>query len=498
MAFLVDKQELHEGLIIFRRSDVGHRNWYCRVKIPNADRYKTLSLKTSDINEAKKMAFREVVVIETRLADGTAIFNRPFREVGREYLLEQERRAKRGEVSPRRIRIIRNILEGALEDYVGSTQVHLIGEELWEGYPAWRRENGAGRNARNGVREVSDELAATLAAKEVATREKARTALAARGWRMSRLPKRNKKDAEAPEAQAEPERPKLIPFVSDTTIKLEISVFGAVMSYAVKKRYRPASDHFDNRPKLKIVRRDEFTLEEYRALHTSGRSWIKKATTSASAWYRTVTYNFILIMCNTGMRPSEAKNLRWRDLRPAKDREGREIVVLYVHGKGKERKLVAPKSVGDYFNRIREIAKAAGPDDPIFTTISGNPAKTLYSDMVEKLLKKSNLHLGSSGMQRSTYSFRHTYATFRLGEGVDVYFLAEQMGTSVKMIEDHYGHVNTVKHADRVLQGMGGWDPVETETDDAAAADATRIKQAQPKPAKGKRGKASKAAPAPA
>jgi hypothetical protein len=45
-----------------------------------------------------------------------------------------------------------------------------------------------------------------------------------------------------------------------------------------------------------------------------------------------------------------------------------------------------------------------------------------------------------------------------LQEGVDVYFLAEQMGTSVHMIESHYGHVNTIKHADRVLQGMTGWD----------------------------------------
>jgi hypothetical protein len=47
-----------------------------------------------------------------------------------------------------------------------------------------------------------------------------------------------------------------------------------------------------------------------------------------------------------------------------------------------------------------------------------------------------------------------------LSEGVDVYFLAQQMGTSVKMIEDHYGHVNAVKHADRVLHGMGSWEPV--------------------------------------
>ena len=65
----------------------------------------------------------------------------------------------------------------------------------------------------------------------------------------------------------------------------------------------------------------------------------------------------ILIACNTGMRPAEMKNLRWRDIMPAKDREGREIVILFVQGKGKSRKLVAPKNVGDYLERIRQSPK---------------------------------------------------------------------------------------------------------------------------------------------
>jgi hypothetical protein len=47
-----------------------------------------------------------------------------------------------------------------------------------------------------------------------------------------------------------------------------------------------------------------------------------------------------------------------------------------------------------------------------------------------------------------------------LTEGVDGYFLAKQMGTSVKMIEDHYGHVTPVKNANGILQGLPGWDPI--------------------------------------
>ena len=53
MAFLTDIEELKTGLIIFRRADVQHHNWYCRIKIPQENRYKTISLKTNDLREAR-------------------------------------------------------------------------------------------------------------------------------------------------------------------------------------------------------------------------------------------------------------------------------------------------------------------------------------------------------------------------------------------------------------------------------------------------------------
>jgi integrase len=59
------------------------------------------------------------------------------------------------------------------------------------------------------------------------------------------------------------------------------------------------------------------------------------------------------------MRPSEAKNLRWRDVSIRKDREGRDVAVLWVSGKGKARELVAPASVAEYIEHIRTIAKAS-------------------------------------------------------------------------------------------------------------------------------------------
>ena len=452
MAFVTDKTEIKPGLILFRRGDVDHRMWYCRMKIPKADRYKTVSLKTTDLEVARERAFDQDADIRFRLKHDVPVFNHPFREVAREYLLTQEARATRGEISAARPKKVRAVLDGTLDRYVGSIQVHLIGDELWGGYLAWRRENGAGRNRRNGVREVSDEIAKTLADHEAERRTKVQHTL---GIRILKP------------IEVKPSEERVVPFISDSTIRFEMSIFGAVMNYAIKKHYVPASQRFDERPKLKSMRRDEFTLEEYRKLHTVGRKWIGEAEKPSSIWYRTVTYNMILIACNTGMRPAEMKNLRWRDIMPAKDREGREIVVLFVQGKGKSRKLVAPKSVGDYLERIRATSKATELNDRVFTNVMGKPAKTLYSRLISDLLGEANLREGTQGVPRSTYCFRHTYATLRLQEGVDVYFLAEQMGTSVQMIEQHYGHVNTIKHADRVLQGMAGWELPQPHADDA-------------------------------
>ncbi len=473
---MTDKEELKPGLIIFRRADVDHRNWYCRVKLPKADRYKTISLKTSDINAAREAAFDQDADVRFRLKHDVPVFTTPSAAVAKEYLATQEARAKRGEISKDRPKKLKAVIDGALEDYVGSTQAHLIGGRTLgrlSGLAARerRRPQQAQRRARN-LRREGGRVG------------RPRRRLARQGDGDARLP-------QAPPAApaAAPAESRTVAFISDATIRFEMSIFGAVMNHAIKKRYVPASQRFDDRPKLKTMRRDEFTLEEYRHLHTVARSWVKEAIRPSSTWYRTVAYNFILIMCNTGMRPSEAKNLRWRDITTGTDREGRELVVLFVQGKGKSRKLVAPKSVGDYFERVREATRqyrreAAKegeaipevefrPEGRVFTTITGEPAKSLYQAMIEDLLIKAKLREGASGVPRSTYCFRHTYATFRLAEGVDVYFLAEQMGTSVKMIEEHYGHVNTVKHADLVLQGMGGWDP-GAAVDEAKAANTAR------------------------
>ncbi|MGB7137086.1 MAG: hypothetical protein WBD46_17490, partial [Acidobacteriaceae bacterium] len=62
------------------------------------------------IEVARERAFDQDADIRFRLKHDVPVFNHPFREVGREYLLMQEARARRGEISAARPRKVRAIV----------------------------------------------------------------------------------------------------------------------------------------------------------------------------------------------------------------------------------------------------------------------------------------------------------------------------------------------------------------------------------------------------
>ena len=425
---------------------------------PQQDRYKTVSLKTADIDAARERAFDQDADVRFRIKHDVPVFNHPFSQVAKDYVELQKQRVEAGQIAPHRVRVVESVIRAQLNPYVGSIQITLIGQDRWLNYPLWRQKTW-----REKVEREKDER----------NKNEQQETQPHQGQRPN-----NSQQAE----EAHKERPAR---VSDASVRTEMEVFRSIMRYAAGKKYIPETHIFRGKISLDKVRREEFTPDEYRKLHTFARGWIKKARTPSQTWYRTIAYNFVLIMCNTGMRPTEAKNLRWRNVSIRTDRQGRKFVVLNVRGKKKHRDLVAASNVGDYLERIRAIAKATGPDDFVFTTIKGKRAGLLYRVPLETLLTESGLRVSSSGSRRSTYCFRHTYATFRLSEGLDVYSLANQMGTSVKMIEEHYGHITPVKNAERILQGMPGWEPITAAPQ--IAEEAGRVDAATAKPQAAKR-----------
>ena len=110
-----------------------------------------------------------------------------------------------------------------------------------------------------------------------------------------------------------------------------------------------------------------------------------------------------------------------------------------------ERDVVCQPGTEVYLESQRKRGYYTKPDDLIFCHEDGNPIK--YLKGFNNLLKAAGMELDGQQRKRTIYCLRHTYATQRLENGTNVYWLKQNMGTSVAMIEKHYGQT-------RVLAGI--------------------------------------------
>jgi len=72
---------------------------------------------------------------------------------------------------------------------------------------------------------------------------------------------------------------------------------------------------------------------------------------------------------------------------------------------------------------------------------------TDHKRQFNRILEELNLKFDREGNRRTLYSLRHSYISFRLLEGADIYQIAKNCRTSVEMIEKHYA-VHLKNHLD--------------------------------------------------
>jgi integrase len=178
---------------------------------------------------------------------------------------------------------------------------------------------------------------------------------------------------------------------------------------------------------------------------------------------------YILILGNTGIRVGEARRLRWRDVSATKTLTGEIRMVFTVRGKTGEREVVCNEGVDRCLcelsaYRAEELGKDLDPDEYVFCHQSG-AAIGSFKKGFERTLRDAGVLYGSDGKKRVPYSLRHTYATMRISEGVSVFQLAANMGTSVEMIEGFYGkkRVRDPKMATEITKGSNYGLKTETE-----------------------------------
>lgn len=180
----------------------------------------------------------------------------------------------------------------------------------------------------------------------------------------------------------------------------------------------------------KIARRSWFSPDEYKALYTATRKNAQKAIGTQSAFSAAQLHDKILFLANTGLRPDEANNLQYRDIQIVKDEwSNDEILEIDVRGKRGVGYCKSMPGAVMPFSRMVE-RNEPNPTDSVFATD--------HKKQFNRILEELELKFDRDGNRRTLYSLRHSYISFRLLEGADIYQIAKNCRTSVEMIEKHY------------------------------------------------------------
>ncbi len=246
-----------------------------------------------------------------------------------------------------------------------------------------------------------------------------------------------------------------------STVTTHISAFNRVFDCAIERGWIAAAQV----PKMKNngekgVAREALSLSEYKSLTSFMPKWAQKGHTAKTREMRELLRDYVLILVNTGMRHgTETKDLKWRDIEwITKNKE--QYLQITVTGKIGKRELIANHSTETYLQRIQQrqsnianlefdtLLKRRLNED-VFKLRNGETTANLRQTF-KNLMRDSGLDADRDTKQKRTlYSLRHTYAHLALlKDKMDVYTLAKQMGTSVKMIEQHYGHLQPSQKAD--------------------------------------------------
>jgi integrase len=254
------------------------------------------------------------------------------------------------------------------------------------------------------------------------------------------------------------QKPLIVP--SQAVINMHNVALNRVFDEALIRGFITKSQvpHLENKG-ITSNRRPSFLLKEYKLILVKMRAWIKQARKGNELYMRSMLYNYVLVLANTGIRAgTEAMNLKWQHI-GFEEVNGQRMLTMYVKGKTqKGRTIYVPSAVARFLNRIQllddELAKLSFEelinkqlDKYIFRDkeIKDEDAQTRYGKIFNRFLQLENVNLlkdKDSNDDRTLYSLRHFYATKMIVKGeVTETQLAKHMGTSTTMINKHYEHL---------------------------------------------------------
>ena len=184
--------------------------------------------------------------------------------------------------------------------------------------------------------------------------------------------------------------------------------------------------------------RPAFELSEFRTLWRVLCKRIKKARDARIKRSRELLRHYVLVIANSGLRPGEANDLNVRDVHPFKDEKGRSNYRFVVRGKTGERDVIIRAAAAKRIDKFLTKRRAENPAGRLLSMPDESRIVTMI-DQLDAALREVGLQRNSFGEKYSIYSFRHFYAVNALRNGIGVFEVARNMGTSVQIIQEYYG-----------------------------------------------------------
>lgn len=408
-------------VILYHRPDVKvDPKWQCRISIDGSTGYKRFSTKTSNQNDAERIALDKYFELQNKVSKGGGLNGKTVRQAFEEWVLYLP--------TSQRDRSVQNIEKNTIEVVENSIVAFAKNKRLDELRTS----------------DIQDMMA----------------------WRFSN--KMYEKSFEK-QGHSAPTSGKDVNRYSVSTLRSYRGAINQFFNYCRDREYITQDFNFDI-PKDKPNPRPEFSLKDWQKLTNFMRTWVKEVldykggkSYLSPRVYRERFYlqHYILILGNTGIRVGEARGLRWVDLDNVILPTGEERLLLSVDGKTGKRDTVANAGSERYFKRLFEFrleelevdTENFDRNEYIFCHKDGSSIGS-YKSGYKSLLDKIDLRITKDGQKRTIYSLRHTYATMKINE-VPIYQLALNMGTSVKMIEEYYSHAKSKdpKFAQSVTKG---------------------------------------------
>ena len=368
---------LEDGrLTIFKRDGI----FYARIRISPV-KYIWRSLKTTDVETAIRVGRRLLFYLEQRAEQGLPLKSKLFSVVIDDYVRFRERDHAQGRTSDGMLRQIIRVAK-FWREYAGAMPVEAIDDKVMRDFIPWRRDYYSNFKI---------------------------------------LPK----------------NAKLHP--TDKTLQWDMMLGKAVIKWAHEQGLR------GNRPlptvtftpKKKRVR-PAFEIPEYRRLWRTMYKRIRDAKDERTRRSRELLRDYVLILANSGMRVGEANSLRIRDVIPFRDDKGRNNFRFIVRGKTGERDVIPRTAVASRIDKI--LAKRGGEDPNNFLFAMSDGSKVITAiDQFNAALAQAGIQRNGFGEKYALYSLRHFYAVMALRNGIGVFEVARNMGTSVQMIQQYYG-----------------------------------------------------------